>query len=106
MKRRFHIPVALVLLAMPAIVFVVVVSDWIVGDIEHLAKVAERADARVVENNVLSGLSACVERAKHAAETAVDMPEAEIVIVQYHFRLHPGDLTHDVRGEIEVFPIR
>jgi len=58
MKRRFHIPVALVLLAMPAIVFVVVVSDWIVGDIEHLAKVAERADARVVENNVLSGLSA------------------------------------------------
>ena len=71
MKRCFHIPVALVLLAMPAIVFVGVVSDWIVGDIEQLAKVAERADARVVENNVLSGLSACVERAKHAAETAV-----------------------------------
>ena len=71
MKRRFHIPVALVLLAMPAVVFVGVVSDWIVGDIEQLSKAAERADARVVESAVASGLSACVERAKHAAETAV-----------------------------------
>ena len=71
MKRRFHIPVALVLLAMPAVVFVGVVSDWIVGDIEQLSKAAERADARVVESTVASGLSACVERAKHAAETAV-----------------------------------
>ena len=56
---------------MPAVVFVGVVSDWIVGDIEQLSKAAERADARVVESAVASGLSACVERAKHAAETAV-----------------------------------
>ena len=71
MKRRFHIPVALVLLAMPAVVFVGVVSDWIVGDLEQLSKAAERAEARVVEANVSSGLSECVAHAKHAAETAV-----------------------------------
>ena len=71
MKRRFHIPVALTLLAIPAVVFVGVVSDWIVGDIEQLSKAAERAEARVVEGDVLSGLSECVARAKHAAETAV-----------------------------------
>lgn len=71
MPRRLHIPVALFLLAMPAVAFVGVVYDWFVRDVEELSLAAERADAKVVKSNVASGLSACIERAKHAAETAV-----------------------------------
>ena len=71
MNRRFHIPVALFLIALPLLVFVGVAYDSFVRDVEELSLKAERADATIVENNVASGLSACVERAKHAAETAV-----------------------------------
>ena len=71
MNRRLHIPVALFLLAMPAVAFVGVVYSWFARNVEELSLAAERADAKVVESNVASGLSACIERARHAAETAL-----------------------------------
>jgi len=71
MKRRFHIPIALLLLAFPVFALISVITDGFLGDYEQLAKMAERAEASVVEANVSSGLSACVARAKHAAATAL-----------------------------------
>ena len=71
MKRRSNLPVAIALLAIPSLVFAWVAAGMIAGRLELLAERAAAKDAALVESRVSAGLAASVERAKHAAETAV-----------------------------------
>ena len=71
MKRRSNLPVAIALLAIPSLVFAWVAAGMIAGRLELLSERAAAKDAALVESRVSAGLAASVERAKHAAETAV-----------------------------------
>ena len=71
MKRRWHISVAVVTLLAVSLVFAWVVAEMIAGDLAAMSAQAARKDAALAERRVSLGLAACVERAKHAAETAV-----------------------------------
>ena len=71
MKRRWHIPVAVATLLASSLVFAWVVAGMIAGDLAAMSAQAARKDAALAERRVSLGLAACVERAKHAAETAV-----------------------------------
>ena len=71
MTRRSHIPVAVALLAVPALLFAWAAAEMLAGRLERLSARAAEKDAALVESRVSAGLAACVERAKHAAETAV-----------------------------------
>lgn len=71
MKRRSHISVAVAMLAVPTLIFAWVAAEMIANDIAFLSARSAENDAALVESRVSAGLAACVDRAKHAAETAV-----------------------------------
>jgi len=71
MKRRSHIPVAVAMLALPALLFAWAAAEMLAGDLARMTERSAAKDAALVESRVSAGLAACVERAKHAAETAV-----------------------------------
>lgn len=71
MKRRSHIPAAVAMLAVPALIFAWVAAGMLANDLAYLSVRTAEKDAALVESRVSAGFSACVDRAKHAAETAV-----------------------------------
>lgn len=71
MKRRSHIPVAVAMLALPALVFAWAAAEMLANDIAVLSARSAEKDAVLIESRVSAGFSSCVDRAKHAAETAV-----------------------------------
>ena len=71
MKRRSHIPAAVAMLAVPALIFAWVAAGMLANDLAYLSERTSEKDAALVESRVSAGFSACVDRAKHAAETAV-----------------------------------
>lgn len=71
MTRRSHIPVAVALLAIPALVFAWVAAEMVASRLARMSERAAEKDAALVESRVSAGLAASVERAKHAAETVV-----------------------------------
>ncbi len=71
MKRRSHIPVAIALLAVPALIFAWVAAGMVADDLASLSAKSAEKDAALVESRVCAGFASCVDRAKHAAETAL-----------------------------------
>ena len=71
MKRRSHISVAVAMLAVPTLIFAWVAAEMIANDLAFLSARSAEKDAALVESRVSAGFAACVDRAKHAAETAV-----------------------------------
>ena len=71
MKRRSHIPVAIAMLALPALLFAWAAAEMLAGDLARMSARSAEKDAALVESRVSAGLAACIERAKHAAETVV-----------------------------------
>jgi signal transduction histidine kinase len=71
MERRSHVPVAVAMLALPALVFAWAAAEMLANDISILSARSAQKDAVLVESRVSAGFSSCVDRAKHAAEAAV-----------------------------------
>ena len=59
------------MLAVPTLIFAWVAAEMIANDIAFLSVRSAEKDAALVESRVSAGFAACVDRARHAAETAV-----------------------------------
>ena len=71
MNRRFRQPAAVAMLAVPALVLAWAAAWSFRGEARRMSERAAAHEAALVGSRVEARLAACVERAKHAAETAV-----------------------------------
>ena len=71
MNRRFRQPAAVAMLAVPALVLAWAAAWSFRGEARRMSERAAAHEAALVGSRVEARLAACVERAKHSAETAV-----------------------------------
>ena len=71
MNRRFRQPAAVAMLAVPALVLAWAAAWSFRGEARRMFERAAAHEAALVGSRVEARLAACVERAKHSAETAV-----------------------------------
>ncbi len=109
MTKRFHIPVAVAMLAVPALVFAWAAAEMLMGELDRMARRSAEKDAELVQSRVAAGMSSCVERAKHAAETAVASaaanPKAEVLAELSRREPRVRNAFRWVPGRGVVFPV-